>query len=275
MEKKSIYTQIVSSTLASTIAEVCTVPFDTIKVRQQIQNQTNKYLNIRQNIKNIIKYEGAKSLWKGLEAALLRQICYNSMTMMLYNPMHTFLVNTFDTDNLLIKFLSAGNSGAISIACFNWTDVVKTVIQTNTQSNKSIGSSIKNIYKYAGVAGFFYGLKPNIYRAYIVNGVGLGSYKEIKHQLIPMFGNNNTNYLLSSISSGLLSSIISTPIDVIKTRMMNYNCEGYVSTIHAIKQIWKNEGYKGYFRGMLSICIRRILWASTFFFCYENLYNCE
>ena len=221
----------------------------------------------------MIKKEGLTSLWKGLSPALMRQICYNSMTMVIYNPIFSFYKDVFNSESYIVKLLSAGISGSISIGLFNWTEVIKTNMQTNTGKSLTMQQSIKKIYNYSGLYGFLYGLKPNIYRSFIVNGVGLGSYEEIKNRLIPLVGDNSSCYLLSSLSSGLLSSIISTPADVIKTRMMDYNREGYTSVSNAIQKIWKFEGVNGFFKGLIPICLRRIVWGSSFFLFYESIYN--
>jgi len=133
--------------------------------------------------------------------------------------------------------------------------------------------AFKKVYNSCGMRGFLFGIQPNIYRAFFVNGIGLGTYEEIKEGLIPIFGDNNVSYLLSSISTSIISTIFTTPIDVIKTIMMDCNREGYKSVTDATIKMYTNEGFKSFFKGLVPICIRRIIWGSAFFLCYESFYS--
>ena len=274
MEKNNSYGRFFSSIVASSIAEFITVPFDVVKVRLQVNNPLFKYTGMRNCLYTMYNKEGLRSLWKGVGPALLRQVCYNSVTMVLYTPIHSFYKNIFDDGGYMVKLLAAGNSGAISIAMFNWTEVVKTNMQTKYGGNTySMLSSTRHIYRNCGLGGFFYGLRPNIYRSFIVNGIGLGTYEEIKERIIPFIGENTYCILLSSLLSGLITSVVSTPVDVIKTRMMDCNRDEYSSIIDASKKIITNEGYGGLFKGLVPICMRRMLWGTTFFLFYESVYS--
>ena len=151
-------------------------------------------------------------------------------------------------------------SGAISSAVANPTDVLKvrmqsgnkihsfsqpyddhrlTVkeIQTNcpTDGNKSstkadnqftrlkMSAAFKDIYIKEGIGGLWRGVFPTAQRAALVAGVQLPVYDLtklffIRHDILKESPINN---LASSIVAGLCACLVSSPMDVIRTRMMD------------------------------------------------------
>ena len=61
--------------LASCIAEVATLPIDTLKVRLQIQPHSK----ILPTVTEIVRNEGLLAFFKGFEPAIIRQLIYGSM----------------------------------------------------------------------------------------------------------------------------------------------------------------------------------------------------
>lgn len=76
--------------------------------------------------------------------------------------------------------------------------------------------------------------------------------------------------LILALTSGLISSIVTNPLDVVKVRMQIQRAEmkegesleqgryGYRNIFHGLKLVYKNEGFLGYFRG----CYARIMYMS-------------
>lgn len=261
---------ITTSFLASIVAETFTLPLDVAKVRLQVNSTQFQYNGMFHCMYKIQQKEGIQSLWKGLYPALLRQCCYNTMTMVLYDPLLVYINRSLNMDNYLTKILSAGISSSFAIFTFNWTEVIKTNIQTNTKQVNII-STTKNIYNNYGLTRFWYGWKPNIARSFITNGVGLGSYKQIREICLPYYGDTPFTYLISSFLSGFISCVIATPFDVIKTRQMDCNSLG---NSKSISTMISNEGFLSLYKGFMPICYRRVLWSSSFFLTYEFLYKC-
>jgi hypothetical protein len=83
--------------------------------------------------------------------------------------------------------------------------------------------AFSRIWREEGVAGYYRGLAPSIQRAAVINGAGIASYDHTKQVLISMLGTEEglTAKVLGSLVSGFVSALVSSPFDVVKTRLMN------------------------------------------------------
>ncbi|KAK9402643.1 mitochondrial uncoupling protein 3-like [Crotalus adamanteus] len=82
-----------SAGTAACVADLCTFPLDTAKVRLQIQGESRtckasrqvKYKGVLGTITTMVKMEGPKSLYNGLVAGLQRQMSFASVRIGLYD----------------------------------------------------------------------------------------------------------------------------------------------------------------------------------------------
>jgi len=154
MESKGDGTaRFIASSIASFVAEIITLPADVAKVRLQLQKKSAgdvQYRGFVDCLKKTYRNEGPKALFKGLNPALVRQISYSSLSMVLYEPIRDVLCGE-EKDMKKIPFwkrlLAGGTAGGISIAIFNPTEVVKTQMQSANLScynTISVYNSLEN-----------------------------------------------------------------------------------------------------------------------------------
>eukprot|EP00924_Labyrinthula_sp_SR-Ha-C_P015696 snap_masked-scaffold_4-processed-gene-7.30-mRNA-1 protein AED:0.18 eAED:0.18 QI:0/-1/0/1/-1/1/1/0/288 len=277
-EISSAESRFVSSLIASGIAELATLPTDVAKVRLQVQTSLSstapKYKGMFHCIFQIQREEGTLALWKGWKPALLRQCCYSSLSLVLYEPIRNFF--TADRQpTFLQRLLSGGTAGALSILAFNWTEVVKTKMQTNLSSTtESIVSTVRRIYTANGLrATLFAGVEANVMRTFLVNAAELGTYDEVKSVLLtPVLGDGGLSHLGASGIAGVASALVSTPADVIKTRLMNQAGESKsLNPITMFGKILKEEKPSAFYKGFIPICVRKVIWCTVFFVSYEQI----
>ena len=155
-------------------------------------------------------------------------------------------------------------------------DVAKVRMQNDfSKIYRGIGDCLKKTWKGEGfVNGFYKGSSPNVYRAIIVNGAELGTYDSAKWGLVYKFGMSATSsltHLLCSLSAGLVSTICSSPIDVVKTRYMGTtHLNLYSSPLDCAMKIVKNEGFFALYNGVLALYMRLGVWTLVFFMSYEQ-----
>uniref|UniRef100_A0A7S2W7F8 Mitochondrial carrier protein n=1 Tax=Mucochytrium quahogii TaxID=96639 RepID=A0A7S2W7F8_9STRA len=273
------------SLVASGVAEVVTLPIDVAKVRLQVQTSTGgsqsiEYRGMFDCLRKIQTHEGTPALWKGLYPALVRQCLYSSCSLVLYEPVRDFVVkstggaNSDGSVSYTQRLWSGGLAGAISITIFNWTEVLKTRMQTSSES-LAVRAVISQVYRADGLLGFWAGIKPNVMRTFLVNAAELGTYDQAKTMLVPHLGDNLFAHLGASTVSGVCSALVSTPSDVIKTRLMNAAGQAtatkYNGVADAFVKIYRNEGFGALYKGFVPICARKVVWCSTFFVLYEQL----
>lgn len=123
-------------------------------------------------------------------------------------------------------------------------------------------------------------MRPNVARTFLVNAAELGTYDEAKHQLIHQFGiaDGPRAHISASAIAGFCSAVVSTPVDVVKTRLMNQAGLGekqYAgmgeALFHPSRSIAAREGFLSLYKGFVPIFWRKVIWCSAFFVVYEQL----
>ena len=108
-------------------------------------------------------------------------------------------------------------------------------------------SVIRRVFQNEGILGFWAGLYPNVTRTFLVNAAELGTYDHAKHMLIPYVGDNFFAHIGASGIAGFASASVSTPADVVKTRLMNQaGAQGsgnvYKGMAHCFTTVLREEG---------------------------------
>jgi len=273
----------VGSAVGAVIAESVTLPTDVAKVRLQLQlssGTTTKYTGFANCLLTIAKEEGAPALWKGLAPALVRQVCYTSLSLVIYEPIRDFykkLQSGSNPDAPLTfgqRLAAGGTAGALAISVFNPAEVIKTKVQAHQgTASLTMKEVAARIWAQDGITGFWAGLRPNVARTFLVNAAELGTYDEAKSRLEPYFGPGFFSHVGASGCAGFSSACISTPADVIKTRLMNAagGDKQYRGMLHAGTRILCDEGPQALYKGFLPICVRKLVWCATFFVSYEQI----
>ena len=78
-----------ASSLASAAAELVTLPTDVAKVRLQMRPSRGavEYSGLLDCLLKIVRAEGLAACWKGVVPALLRQVLYSTLSLILYEPL--------------------------------------------------------------------------------------------------------------------------------------------------------------------------------------------
>ena len=276
-----IWGRLIASSVGSIIAETVTLPTDVVKTRLQVQKTaltpmkgaSVQYTGMFDCMTKTTHNEGVSALWKGLQPALLRQVCYSTLALVLYEPIRDVFVGKNETNPTFIqRLLAGGTAGALSITVFNPTEVIKTQIQT-ALTTKSMGSVIRHVWHTAGVGGFWAGWGPNVARTFLVNAAELGVYDQAKAQLQPVLASWHPGFTHIGASgiAGFASAMVSTPADVMKTRLMNSAGDKSTSLVQTFKSCLRNEGVGAFYKGFSPIVVRKVIWCSVFFVSYENI----
>ena len=74
-----------------------------------------------------------------------------------------------------------------------------------------------------GVLTLWRGATPTIARAIVVNAAQLGTYSQAKESVKSQFGMDEGTplHIIAAMISGLITTIASMPVDIVKTRLQN------------------------------------------------------
>ena len=242
--------------MSAAIAELITHPMDYVKTQKQNYKKTISTTDI---IKNTYKKKGVIGFYPSVVPAIARHLIYTTSRIGIYEK--------FRNQESSILHKTAITIFASSFGQFIATpaDVVKVQLQTN---NKNTATIVKDIYRSNGLLGFYNGWKPTVLRAVAVNIGELLTYDTTKHKLLNYMDDGIPCHVLSSINSGFVSTVLSTPADVIKTRIMASNSGNIFSVT---KDIIKNEGIASLWKGFFPIWARIAPWQMFFWISYEQL----
>mmetsp|Transcript_70432 Transcript_70432/g.228997 ORF Transcript_70432/g.228997 Transcript_70432/m.228997 type:complete len:293 (-) Transcript_70432:35-913(-) len=270
------------SAVGALLAETCTLPTDVVKVRLQVQQSGTsgpRYDGFSDCFRQIARSEGPTALWKGLTPALVRQVSYTSLSLVIYEPIRDFYMRSLggagagDKPTYVQRLLAGGTAGALAISVFNPAEVVKTQVQTHREGHLRMRDVIVRVWAKDGLAGFWAGVKPNVARTFLVNAAELGTYDEAKTRLVPYTGEGLLSHVGASGCAGFTSACVSTPADVVKTRLMNAagGEQQYRGMLHAGSRILMDEGPAALYKGFIPICVRKLVWCAVFFVTYERI----
>ena len=260
--------------VAACCGEAVTFPLDFTKTRLQLQNELGrsldggkaqgKGLGMVGTAIHIFRTEGLLAMYGGLGAAALRQFVYGGIGVGLYVPVRTLVIgkDVDPKDAPLWKRIASGAlSGSLGQIVANPFDVVKVRLQADGRL-KALGqpprytgtlNALARIPAEEGVRGFFKGISPSIGRAAVINGCGIASYDQTKVLVLRFTGTTEGlgPQVIGSLVSGLVSAGVSTPFDVIKTRMMNQpkGAPLYTSTLDCLIKTARAEGVRGLSKG--------------------------
>ncbi|GMT06131.1 hypothetical protein PENTCL1PPCAC_28305, partial [Pristionchus entomophagus] len=285
---------------ASTVAETATYPLDITKTRLQIARKgaaKNQKTGMFRVTYNIVKNEGASSLWRGLAPAIYRHYIYTGIRMSIYESMRN---NLFDRKNEklfpLWESMACGLvSGAVAQFVASPTDLVKVQMQMEGLRKMqnlpprftSTWHAFSSLHKQHGFRGLWMGWIPNCQRAALLNMADMATYDRVKHLILrdPRMKDDIITHGLASVCSGFAAAIVSTPADVVKTRMMdqlrhihdhdhNSNAKQpriYKGSVDCLMHIVRKEGFLALYRGFIPIYTRMAPWSLLFWVSYEEV----
>ncbi|KAL9543093.1 hypothetical protein MBANPS3_008275 [Mucor bainieri] len=198
-----------ASSTAGLIARCITHPMDTIKTRLQSSTSASKY--VWHNVK-------FTSLYRGLPVTLVFSVPALSVYLSCYEASKQLLDSRYHIQRHSVwSHLISGCAAEISAGLlFTPMEVMKNRLQTQKTNNNN-RYLIANILKSEGIRGFYKGYWMGLVvfvphsMAYFV------TYEKMKQWC--MNNNNDASmYMLCSSVAGVTSILISTPLDIIKTR---------------------------------------------------------
>lgn len=176
--------------------------------------------------------------------------------------------------------LAGGTAGGISIIAMNPTDVLKTQMQAHHgKSAPRMLPILRNIYGGGGVLAFWAGVQPNVARCFIGNACEIGCYDEAKTRLIAsgLVSDGPLGHFAASGVAGLISAVFSTPVDVVKTRLMaqaggktTAGVVRYEGVVDCFVRMPRLEGMGSLYKGFVPIAARKVLWTVAYFLVYEQ-----
>ncbi|XP_060213143.1 mitochondrial uncoupling protein 5-like [Lycium barbarum] len=283
--------------IASIIAGCSTHPLDLIKVRMQLQGEASGTVNPVQTLRpalafhpsnahvpvaprvgpisvgvRIIQQEGVAALYSGVSATVLRQTLYSTTRMGLYDMLKTKWTDP-DTNNMPLgkKIVAGLIAGGIGAAVGNPADVAMVRMQADgrlpsaqRRNYKSVVDAITQMCKSEGVTSLWRGSSLTVNRAMLVTASQLASYDEFKEMILrkDIMKDGLGTHVTASFAAGFVAAVVTNPVDVIKTRVMNMKVEPgkappYRGALDCAMTTIKAEGPMALYKGFIPTISRQ------------------
>ena len=234
-------------------------------------------MGVRPTVSNLLKTEGFTSLWKGIQAAWGRESFYASIKVGGYGPIRDALGANSPDAPFILKFAAGAASGSLGSCVGNPWDVMKTMMQANTDKNApGLVDVAKRLHADQGVSGFYRGIQANIARACVLNGTKMAVYDVAKGEVSEAAGwtrKDPRTIFCSATISGFFMTCTVSPFDMVRTKLMNQPTDKklYDGFLDCAVKIAKNDGPLAFYRGFFPIWARFAPTATLQLLIFEQL----
>ncbi|XP_032743669.1 mitochondrial brown fat uncoupling protein 1 [Rattus rattus] len=277
--------KIFSAGVSACLADIITFPLDTAKVRLQIQGEgqassTIRYKGVLGTITTLAKTEGLPKLYSGLPAGIQRQISFASLRIGLYDTVQEYFSSGRETPASLGSKISAGlMTGGVAVFIGQPTEVVKVRMQAQSHLHgiKPRYTGTYNAYRVIAttesLSTLWKGTTPNLMRNVIINCTELVTYDLMKGALVNhhILADDVPCHLLSALVAGFCTTLLASPVDVVKTRFINSLPGQYPSVPSCAMTMFTKEGPAAFFKGFAPSFLRLGSWNVIMFVCFEQL----
>jgi solute carrier family 25 oxoglutarate transporter 11 len=253
---------------------------DLAKVRIQLYGHMNpgkKAPNPITLLSKMITHDGFFSIYKGVDAAIGRQMVYGTARIGLHRKFSDKLVeiNAGNPISFLQKALSGMASGSIAVCIGTPFDIALVRLQADGMAQpkdrrnyKHVGDALMRTASEEGVGALYKGLMPNILRGMSMNVGMMACYDQAKEVVASLLNDPMTDgptiptKLGASATAGFTAALFSLPFDVIKSRLMAQKPDAitkempYKGVLDCCIKIVAKEGPQGFFSGFTAYYAR-------------------
>lgn len=187
-------------------------------------------------------------------------------------------MNYMTVINWLYKFINYLFIGGLAVLIAQPTDVVKVRLQagnlgkTKTRYHSTF-DAYRSIALNEGPRGLWKGTLPNVSRNAIVNVAEIVCYDMVKQSILNtgLLNDGIPCHFTAALGAGLCTTIVASPVDVVKTRFMNSGPGEYKGAIDVAGKMLFQEGFMSFYKGFIPSFSRLVSWNIVLWLTYEQL----
>ncbi|QLG72436.1 hypothetical protein HG535_0D01440 [Zygotorulaspora mrakii] len=281
---------IVAGGIGGAIGDTSMHSLDTVKTRQQGAPSVPSYRNMLSAYRTIFMQEGfRKGLYGGYCAAMLGSFPSAAIFFGTYEYFKRKFIDHWKI-NETISHLSSGFLGDLfSSIVYVPSEVLKTRLQLQGKYNnpyfnsgynyKNLRDTVKTVIKAEGAGALLFGYKATLARDLPFSALQFAFYEKcrqwaykVENKDIMKDELSLSSEIITGAVAGGLAGILTTPLDVIKTRVQTQqpiNPNKYTSSakpanlsnslFFSLRTVYKSEGILGFFSGVGP----RFIWTSV------------
>ncbi|XP_037544880.1 mitochondrial thiamine pyrophosphate carrier isoform X2 [Nematolebias whitei] len=281
----------IAGSAAGMATRVLISPFDVIKIRFQLQIEPvssrrpmGKYWGILQATLRIYSEEGLSAFWKGHAPAQLLSICYGAVQFVSFEFLTKMVHKStpYDSQTSGVHFVCGGLAACSATMACQPLDTLRTrfAAQGEPKVYKNLRYAVSTMWRSEGPWTFYRGLSPTLLAVFPYAGLQFFFYNVFKKMLSPSSkAGDSGGHLICGSGAGMISKTMTYPCDLFKKRLQVGGFEkarvhfGKVQSYSGLRdcvfQVAKEEGLRGFFKGLSPSLLKAALSTGFTFFWYE------
>lgn len=248
-------------------------PLDVVKTRMQLQVGGNAagaaaqdhYTGVVDCIRKIVAKEGASRLYKGISSPVVMEAPKRATKFACNDEFQKIYKREFGVAKLTqpLSVLSGASAGICEAFVVVPFELVKIRLQDSRSNYKGPVDVVKQIVAKEGVLAMYNGLESTMWRHAVWNSGYFGIIFQARGLLPkPETKMQKTrNDLIAGTIGGTIGSLLSTPFDVVKSRIQNTAViAGVVRKYNwswpSLFIVYREEGFKALYKGFVPKVLR-------------------
>lgn len=249
--------------LAGAFGATAVYPIDLVKTRMQNQRSSQPgqqllYKNSWDCFIKVISREGFRGLYSGLGPQLVGVAPEKAIKLTVNDLVRGKLSDKDGKLPLWAEIAAGGSAGACQVIFTNPLEIVKIRLQVQGEMAKTVENVPRRsalwIVRHLGLVGLYKGASACLMRDVPFSAIYFPAYAHLKK----FYGEGPGKELgiLPLLTAGAIAGIpaayLTTPFDVVKTRLQveaRMGQTSYSGLRHAASTIWREEGFAAFFKG--------------------------
>lgn len=271
-------------------------PLDVIKIRFQLQiervssrQREGKYWSLFQASHCILTEEGLPAFWKGHVPAQLLSVCFGAVQFASFEFLTEVVHHStqYNSQTAGVHFVCGGLAACSATVACQPLDTLRTrfAAQGEPKAYPNLRHAVATMYHTEGVLSFYRGLAPTLVAVFPYAGLQFFFYNVLKKIIGPPAKDSGGNLksLVCGSCAGVVSKTLTYPFDLFKKRLQVGGFEEarvsfgqfrrYGGFVDCVLSIAKEEGFRGFFKGLSPSLVKAAFSTGFTFFWYEFFLN--
>ncbi|KAJ8764816.1 hypothetical protein K2173_010281 [Erythroxylum novogranatense] len=261
--------------LAGVFVSFCLHPVDTVKT--VIQSCPVDKKSLPHVAKSIVSERGIVGLYRGIASNIASSAPISAIYTFTYETIKGSLLPFFPKEYHSFAHCIAGGGASIATSfVFTPSERIKQQVQVGSHYT-NCWNALFGIIRKGGLPSLYAGWGAVLCRNIPHSIIKFYTYESFKQLMLSLHSSHGSPSTLQMLACGGLAgstaALFSTPFDVVKTRLQTQipgSISKYDNVFHALKEIGRNEGLKGLYRGLLPRFLMYMSQGALFFASYES-----
>ncbi|CAK4081310.1 unnamed protein product [Aphanomyces euteiches] len=256
--------------VAGSIGKTCTAPLSRLTILFQVHSMVtpthkDKFSgSLPEAFMKVVRREGVFALWKGNGASVVHRFPYSAVNFFTYEWCKGIFENEIQSQ-MLSRFLSGALAAATSTTVCYPIDLIRTRLITQLDKDiryRGISHAFHRIRAEEGTRGLYRGLSATLLVTVPNMAINFTVFETLKDAIRSFRDDPTTpgtpppvtplDTLICGALSGIVSSMVTFPIDVVRRRMQISGIHGdpKPSAWHIATDLFEQQGVRGFYRGL-------------------------